>query len=242
MGRPSNMDQHHHFAFSINKQLTWTHGGPAIEREEFSGTWRDIRRYCRSVGEVRRLSRNPKLRCLHVPSGKYVQFITLSLWKLSYIFASKTTSTHDKKTDLHQDWRKRWVQGLGRGGGYLPPSSYKHQRVMVTDWYMHPVGANTTTWTSRTKTAKWKTCEIILMTELHVNFLVHNLVKHEIQNIRIQSSSRHKNSSQEITVSRLLCIWTMLLDSNVYEHHHHHDKSINVARSMYKIPVSASGR
>lgn len=31
------------------------------------------------LGELQRLSRNPKLRCLHVPSGKNVQFLTSSL-------------------------------------------------------------------------------------------------------------------------------------------------------------------
>lgn len=73
------LDRCHHFAFSRKQAVNRDTRRACKWRRRNSGTWRDIRSYCRSVRRVRRLSRNPKLRCLHVPSGKYLQFLTSSL-------------------------------------------------------------------------------------------------------------------------------------------------------------------
>jgi hypothetical protein len=73
-------------------------------------------------------------------------------------------------------------------------------------------------------------------------FFVHNLFKHDIQKLRpvIQAQTDTKIHPKKLLWVVFCELWTMLLDSNV--HHHHDAKSINAARTMYKIPSSTSGR
>ena len=158
-------DRCHHFAFSKKLAVNRDTRRACKWRRRISGTWRDIRSYCRSVGRVRRLSRNPKLRCLHVPSGKYVQFLASSLEKISIISQRRPSQPMSRR---HVD-----IEGNGgcRGRVSLVAVNYldrvnRQQHIDVplmvvkchSYWYMHLVikGANTTTWTTHTNMVKWK--------------------------------------------------------------------------------------
>jgi hypothetical protein len=89
------LDRCHHFAFSRKQAVNRDTRNACKWRRRISGTWRDIRSYCRSVGRVTEIIQEPQIAVFACSQWQKCAVPNLISLEDSYIFATKTTSTNE---------------------------------------------------------------------------------------------------------------------------------------------------